>query len=188
MTEGMEVPERNESKEEDPHMEDCFCKTPFYHVRFPSLATQSTVLSAPATLIHDLTDQVYTKSNSTAFGITSDGKLYVKKPGTYLLYYDICLEGVDGDWHDSCIEAMVQVETPVGYSPYQGQLVRLIHSPVGEDVVVHRQARYHSTVMIHVGDVDYGVDSYGATLTFITGTSGGPFTYSSEIHATLTKL
>lgn len=190
MTEDVKgVPEGKEETREETRMEDCFCKTAFYHVRFPSIGTQvATLYAGPTAISHDLNDRVYTKSNSTDFGITPSGKLYLKKPGTYMLHYDLRVEGVDGSWPDSAFEAMAQVETPTGYTPYQSQLVRLLHEPVGEDTIVHRAARYHASVMIHVGDATYGVDSYGATITFWTQSSGGPFTYASEMHATLIKL
>lgn len=168
-------------------MEDCTCKTAYFHAKFPSLVSQ-TRSSSPGQRWYPFNDVVYAKTNSSIFSITERGELLIKKPGTYMLNLDARISGVDGDWDDSAaFEAFAVVETPEEYSPAQSELMPLMMESIGKEIIDHRRARFHSANVIHIGDSIFGIDSYGARITFKLETEGN-FAYLAEMQLTITRL
>lgn len=168
--------------------EDCFCKTAFFHAKFPS-DTNLVLETSPATRTFPLNDNVFTKSNSAIYSVhPENGCLYIKRPGTYLCHFDVDVAGIDGDWVQSAIWAYALVETPEGYQPVQSVLMPLLTETLSEEIVDYRRSRFHSTNVIHVGDATFGIDSPAAKISFRIDTEGD-FTYVTQrLMLTVTKI
>lgn len=168
--------------------EDCFCKTAFFHAKFPS-DTSLIVETAPNSRIFPLNDNVYTKSNSSIFSVNqANGCLYIKRPGTYVCHFDVDIAGINGDWVQSAIWAIALIETPEGYAPVQSQTLPLLVETITEEIIDFRRARFHSTVVIHVGDSTFGIDSPSAKVSFRTETEGDFSFVTQRLHLTITKI
>jgi hypothetical protein len=168
--------------------EDCFCKTAFFHAKFPS-DTSLILETAPNSRVFPLHDNVFTKSNSSIYVVDpSNGCLYIKKPGTYMCHMDIDVAGIDGDWVQSAMWAYALAETPEGYTPVQSQLVPLLVETINEEIIDYRRARFHSTVVLHVGDATYGIDSPSAKVSFRTETEGDFSFVTQRLNLTITKI
>jgi hypothetical protein len=167
--------------------DDCLCIMPFFHSRFPSQLTQEAMYGSTGGATYGFADVVYNKSNSLVYHLGADTKLRILKPGTYLAHIDVNMTGVSGPASGAACGGQFILESGDGISPYEWQEVNVTLEDVGPSSFALRQKRHHGMVMLHVGDVDYGIGAYSGILSFNLQV-WGDWTYAAEMHMTIEKI
>lgn len=152
-------------------------KTAYFHALIPSQDTRRKLVGTKGDVAYGFDDAVHTRSNSPSFHVHKDGRLHLGRPGAYMANVSVRVSESSGPGR---VCAGLAVETGPGHAPRKVLLVEVIDAPV------EGQCRLHGSSLLHVGDPDYGVDSFEALVSLMLRLDG--IAALADIHVTIQKI